>query len=116
MTTITTTRTTSVLMPVYCRSCRAHLGYRYGSRKHGLFCTDPICPAVPPTRENADEERNGILLALAQTREFTRGQLATMLGVSRQRVTQLIIEARDGSVRESPHLVSLPRARLPSGD
>lgn len=115
MTTITTPRAMGVLVPVYCRSCRAHLGFRYGTRKHGLFCTDPICPALPPTRENADEERNGLVIALAQTREFTREQLAGIAGISRQRITQLITEERDGAVRESPLLVSLPQARLPSG-
>lgn len=88
MTTITTRRANGMLNPVHCRSCRALVGQHWGERPPSIYCSDPICPVVPPTNEF--EERDGILILLKQTGKFTKDQLAELVGLSRQRIAQIL--------------------------
>lgn len=98
MTSVTTRRANGTLYPAYCRGCRSLVGYHFGARSPSLFCPDPICPLVPPT--NAYEERDGLLIVLRQTGCYSKERLSAMVGLSRQRISQILSQGYGESVPE----------------
>lgn len=80
------------------------VGQAYGERSPSVYCLDPVCPLVPPT--NSSEERDGLILLLRRTHGFTKEQLGSLVGLSRQRITQ-ILEA--GTYESDPP----PRSDVP---
>lgn len=88
MTTLTGGRSNDVILPVYCRGCRALIGYNRTDRQPSIYCTDPVCPHVPPV--SATEERDGLIILLKQTGAYSKERLGTLVNLSRQRITQIL--------------------------
>lgn len=112
MTTVTSRRANGALNPTYCRSCHALVGYHYGERSPSIFCPDPICPVVPPT--NSFAERDGLIVVLKQTGWFSKERLGALVGLSRQRITQILAEGSAAPTPLPQNSVALPRARPPA--
>lgn len=86
--TSATGRRSFPLRVVRCRGCGSLVGQAFGERSPSVYCLDPVCPLVPPT--NSFEERDGIILLLRRTEGLTKEQLGALVGLSRQRITQIL--------------------------
>ncbi len=73
--------------PVYCRGCRARIGFNHGDRPRALYCSDPVCISLDPV--GANEERDALIVLFSQ-HGMTPTQLSELGGVSRPRILQIL--------------------------
>lgn len=71
-----------------CGGCGRLLGYTQRTQAVPAQCTDPFCAVTPPTTPN--EERDSLLEYCFVAEKQTPAALGEALGLTRQRVTQIL--------------------------
>jgi hypothetical protein len=81
------------LVAFRCRSCRRKMGYTLtgSSPERRVYCC-PVCALVGPSTDN--EERDALIVELHGSRRWSAQKLAGRFAISRQRVQQVLQQAR----------------------
>jgi CRP-like cAMP-binding protein len=73
---------------VVCASCGARLGRTNATRLPRIICHREECATVSTRRPN--EGRDSVILAMVREQKLTAVQVAEKVGISRQRVYQIL--------------------------